>query len=161
MIDKSLLLNYIIEKLDALLMVANNAAMQAYDTATHEENVAENKYDTLGLEASYLAQGQAQRVTECELDLAEYKGMSAIWFTPDTPIDVGALVCLMDDRGTKQYFFVGPAAGGLKFCFSQIEIMVITRQSPLGAALLGHCVGDEIELKLTREVKSYEVSSVH
>jgi hypothetical protein len=32
-----------------------------YETATHEENIAENKYDTLGLEASYLAAGETGR----------------------------------------------------------------------------------------------------
>jgi len=33
----------------------------AHETATHEENIAENKYVTLGLEAAYLATGQARR----------------------------------------------------------------------------------------------------
>ena len=40
---------------------------------THEENIAENKYDTLGLEAAYLAQGQAQRVNECYLSIQQFE----------------------------------------------------------------------------------------
>jgi hypothetical protein len=51
----------ILDKLRIDLDIAERAAQTAYETATHEENIAENKYDTLGLEASYLAAGQAKR----------------------------------------------------------------------------------------------------
>ncbi|WP_236860664.1 hypothetical protein [Candidatus Reidiella endopervernicosa] len=71
--NKSELHENILQVLTALCRVANKAAMDAYNTATDDENVAENKYDTLGLEASYLAQGQAQRVAECEADLAVFR----------------------------------------------------------------------------------------
>ena len=49
----------ILEKLTVDLDIAQRAAQTAYETATHEENIAENKYDTLGLEAAYLASGFA------------------------------------------------------------------------------------------------------
>ena len=54
--------------LQQLLDNAKAAAKRAHDTATSEENVAENKYDTLALEAAYLAQGQSQRVVQCQSD---------------------------------------------------------------------------------------------
>ena len=60
----------ILEKLSVDLDIAQRAAQTAYETATHEENIAENKYDTLGLEASYLAAGQAKRVEEIKQALA-------------------------------------------------------------------------------------------
>ena len=44
--------------LEAQLHNAKEAAKAAHDAATHEESVAETQYDTLGLEAAYLAQGQ-------------------------------------------------------------------------------------------------------
>ncbi len=159
--NKSLLLKHILQQLEVLHQGAINAAMQAYNTATHEENVAENKYDTLGLEAAYLAQGQAHRVAECEADLAEYKKLSATTFSSQTPIDIGALVCLEDDAGRAQYLFIGPAAGGLKLSFEQNEIMVITPSAPLGAALRGHLVGDEIHMRLGGNDKYYEVIAVY
>jgi len=40
----------ILDKLRVDLDIAERAAQTAYETATHEENIAENKYDTLGLE---------------------------------------------------------------------------------------------------------------
>jgi hypothetical protein len=60
----------ILDKLRVDLDIAERAAQTAYETATHEENIAENKYDTLGLEASYLAAGQAKRVEEIRQSLA-------------------------------------------------------------------------------------------
>lgn len=60
--NKQMLLDDIQEKLKLTLQAATEAAMRAYNTATDDENVAENQYDTLALEASYLAHGQAQRV---------------------------------------------------------------------------------------------------
>lgn len=73
--DKKKLLRLITEKLAADLEVAVRAAQTAHETATHEENVAENKYDTLGLEAAYLAAGQSRRVEEIRQALGLYRNL--------------------------------------------------------------------------------------
>lgn len=62
--DKQAIVQQVIERLGLELQAAEQAARVAHETATHEENIAENKYDTLGLEAAYLAAGQARRVEE-------------------------------------------------------------------------------------------------
>ena len=62
--DKPALLAHIIQRLNADLQQAVQAAEAAHADATHEESVAENQYDTLGLEASYLAAGHSRRVLE-------------------------------------------------------------------------------------------------
>ena len=59
--DKLLLQQQVLERLAEDLLQAEQAMRAAHETATHEENIAENKYDTLGLEAAYLATGQARR----------------------------------------------------------------------------------------------------
>lgn len=59
--DKCLLQQQVLERLAEDLLQVEQAARVAHETATHEENIAENKYDTLGLEAAYLATGQARR----------------------------------------------------------------------------------------------------
>ena len=59
--DKSLLQQQVLKRLADDLAQVEQAARVAHETATHEENIAENKYDTLGLEAAYLAAGQARR----------------------------------------------------------------------------------------------------
>lgn len=159
--DKALLLREIIKLLDSVHQGAVDAAMLAYNTATHEENVAENKYDTLGLEASYLAQGQAQRVEECTNELAAFKALEPIEFSDPFPITIGALIVLKDDQGAEQYLFLGPAAGGVKFIYDQMEITIITPSAPLGQALLGHFVDDEIDMNIAGQKTTYEISAIY
>ena len=82
----------LLEKLEVDLDVLQRAAQTAYEAATHEENVAENKYDTLGLEASYLATGQARRVEEIRQALKRCQAMSLEPLDPARGIQIGALV---------------------------------------------------------------------
>ncbi len=154
--DKERLHSAIIDALNAAKNLAVNAANQARETATDKESIAENKYDTFGLEASYLAHGQAKRVAEYEQAISCYNEMG-ILNNPGSTIESGMLVLLEDESGSEQYLFLGPAAGGLKFRFDNIEITLITPASPLGQKLTGHCVADEIE----RQNKVYEIMAVY
>lgn len=58
--DKSLLRQQVLERLAEDLLRVEQVARTAHEAATHEEKIAEKKYDTLGLEASYLVAGQAR-----------------------------------------------------------------------------------------------------
>jgi len=162
--NKQILLEHILIKLDSLRQQAIAAAMQAYNTATAEENVAENKYDTLGLEAAYLAQGQAKRVAECEADIAAFKHLSVECIFDQIPISVGALIQIVDEHESEQFLFLGPKAGGLSFMYAEEsfnkEIKIITPTSPIGAALLKREAGEEFELKVGDNVHFYEIVSV-
>lgn len=159
--NKSLLRKQILTALETARQRAVDAAQQAYNTATHEENVAENKYDTLGLEAAYLAHGQSLRVTECEADLAAFKKLADPTCSHQTPIVVGTLIYLKDDCNVEQYLFLGPAAGGLKLTFCQKDIIIITPTAPLGQALIGRFVDDEIEITVGGQKKYYEITAVY
>ena len=56
-VNKSLLRDAILAQLRAKLALQTRAAWLARDEATNEESRAENKYDTRGQEAAYLAEG--------------------------------------------------------------------------------------------------------
>lgn len=159
--NKSLLLNEIVTALEMAHQTAIAAAMQAYKTATGEANVAENKYDTLGLEASYLAQGQAQRVVECMLDVTAFQQLETTSHCPDEPISTGALICLVDRHGLERRLLLGPSAGGLNIVFDNKKIVVITPSSPLGKALFGQYVDDEVEITVAGEKQVYKIVSIN
>lgn len=159
--DKTQLHGAVITALDALVENAKKAVQLAYDAATHEENVAENKYDTLGLEAAYLTQGQARRLAECEADLAAFKNIQPKVFSPGDAIAIGALIQLLDEQDQCRFFLLGPAAGGLKVPFNHRDIVVITPSAPLGKALQNCRVGDEVSVKLAARPKHYEVVAVY
>ncbi|MGE1154257.1 GreA/GreB family elongation factor [Pseudomonas kitaguniensis] len=136
----------VLEKLSVDLDVAQRAAQTAYETATHEENIAENKYDTLGLEASYLAAGQARRVEEIKQALTLCHMMQLQAYDDQRGIQVGALLGLEDENGRQQWLFLAPDAAGLKVDVVGQPVTVITPRSPLGKSLLGKFEGDEVQI---------------
>src|SRR5690606_3070955 len=136
-VDKAQLLQAILERLRDDLALAQRAAQTAYETATDEENIAENKYDTLGLEASYLAAGQAKRVEEIRQALGAFQQLQPRSFEVERGIQLGALVSLMDAAGVEQQLFLGPDGAGLRLQLDDQAITVITARSPLGQTLLG------------------------
>jgi transcription elongation GreA/GreB family factor len=119
--------------------------MVAHEAATHEECLPDNKYDTTALEASYIAQGQANRAREIRVALESYRTLSLHAFDDDTPIRLTALVTLENGNGGVRRFFLGPQGGGMKITDNTTEIVVITPGSPLGRALLGRRTGEEVQ----------------
>ncbi|MDF5129497.1 transcription elongation factor, partial [Vibrio parahaemolyticus] len=71
--NKADLVQIIIQHLEEKLQVAHSSAQRAIDAATDEETVPEHKYDTLALEAAYLAHGQAMRIQDSEEELRQYR----------------------------------------------------------------------------------------
>lgn len=151
--DKKRVYQLILDRLEADLDIAVGAARTAHEAATHEENVAENKYDTLGLEAAYLAAGQSRRVEEIRQALARFQNLVLRDFDPDQGVQTSALVQLADQDDRHMWLFLGPDAAGLKVALDGQEILVISPRSPLGGALLNHQPGDELQVgKLVYEI---------
>ena len=144
--DKPLLLARIVETLEHDVQVLRRAAQTAYEAATAEENIAENKYDTLSLEASYLATGQARRTAEIRQALLAYQQLLLRDYDPVRGIQVSNLVTLDDEEGRQRLLFLGPEAAGLKIGEGAQQVTVITARSPLGQQLLGKRVDDEVRL---------------
>ncbi|MEY4917972.1 MAG: hypothetical protein RL616_1885 [Verrucomicrobiota bacterium] len=157
--NKRAVIQKIIAKLTRELEVYLRAAQFSRAEATHESNKAENKYDTRGLEASYLARGQSKQVAEIESAIADFEGLAARKFAADDAIAVGALVEL-EMSGEKNFYFLGPRAGGTEIIHDKKEILVITPQSPLGEQLIGKKSGEALKLKLGKEVRPAKIISV-
>ncbi|MBV7573813.1 GreA/GreB family elongation factor [Pseudomonas sp. PDM32] len=150
----------ILDKLQIDLDIAERAAQTAYETATHEENIAENKYDTLGLEASYLAAGQARRVEEIRQSLSLCQNLALRPYDEQRGIEVGSLLGLEDEKGREQWLFLAPDAAGLKVDLVGQLITVITPRSPLGKSLLGKFEGDEVEITVAGARQQFAVTEV-
>ena len=157
--NKRALIRKIIARLTDELEVYFRAARASRAEATHEQSKAENKYDTRGLEASYLAQGQSRHAAELQNAIAAFEKLDARKFGPGEPIVVGAFVELALD-GEKMAYFIGPRAGGTEVLYEKREVLVITPQSPLGEQLLGRKQGDVLKLKLADAQNQYRVTAV-
>jgi len=157
---KQQLLQTIIARLEADLALFLAAARTAHAAATHEECIPDNKYDTTALEASYIAQGQANRAQEIRLSLDAYRNLTLQAFDDETPVRLTALVTLEDEEGNERRLFLGPQAGGMKVADAGGEIVVVTPSSPLGRSLLGRRTGDEIEAGSATGAITYTIVSV-
>jgi len=156
---KAAVIKAIVAKLGGELEVYLKAAQASREEATHESSKAENKYDTRGLEASYLARGQSRQISELETAVKEFQKLGAREFAKGEPIDVGALVELEQGK-ERTFYFIGPRAGGTEVEFQKHEILVITPQSPLGAQLVGKQQGDLLKLTLPGSQNKYKVITV-
>jgi len=143
--NKRALIQKITAQLVRELEIYFRAAQFSRAEATHESNKAENKYDTRGLEASYLARGQSQQAAELEAAIAEYQKLGVKKFAAGDAINLGALIEL-EMAGEKNFYFLGPRAGGTEVIHDRKEILVITPQSPLGEQLMGKQAGDQPQL---------------
>src|SRR3954447_21331138 len=105
--NKRLLLKQIVAALNDSLTLLERAARASHDEATHESSRAESKYDTRGLEAAYLAGGQARQAREIMEAMKLYSSLPTRDFAPDDLIDLTAVVKLEID-GAPNFYFIGP-----------------------------------------------------
>ncbi len=158
--DKFLLQQQVLARLAEDLRQTEEAARVAHEAATHEENIAENKYDTLGLEAAYLATGQARRAEAIRQAIASWRQFRPRAYDDSLGIQLGALVCLVDADDRQQHLFLGPEGGSMKLGSGAGLVQVISSQAPLGRALLGKREGDEVALQVAPTRLQFEVLRV-
>ena len=158
--SKEMIIQEIITTLSADLAVLTSASRAAHAAATHAECLPDNKYDTTALEASYIAQGQANRAQEIRVALECYRTLTLHVFSDDTPIRLTALVTLEGGEGDVRRLFLGPQAGGMKIVDADGEVVVITPGSPLGRSLLGLRTGVEVKAGDGASAPSFTIVAV-
>ena len=156
---KQALVRKIIAALTEELERFAKAARASHAEATDPQSKAEHKYDTRGLEAAYLAGGQARKVAEVEESIEIFQKLKLPDFTAETPIDYGALV-KVEMRGGANWYFVAPRAGGLEVIHEKEEVTVITPQSPLGEQLFEKKEGDKFTFGAGKDATRGRILSV-
>lgn len=159
LVNKQALIKSIVAHLQSELELYFKAARAAHAEATHEQSKAESKYDTRGLEASYLARGQSKQAAEIAQSIDEYQALPAQQFNATDAIDIGALVELKSKSGTA-FYFVGPRAGGTEIVYDKKEVLVITPASPLGQQLVGRKQGEKVRLAIAGTTSEFKIVSV-
>ena len=158
--DKFVLRQQVLERLTDDLTQAEQAVRVAHDAATHEENIAENKYDTLGLEAAYLATGQARRAEAIRQAMVKWRHFHPSPYDASKGIQLGALVCLVDSDDKRQQIFLGPQGGSMQLVSGTQPVQVISCEAPLGSAILGKREGDEVSIQVGPVRHQFEVLRV-
>ncbi|GAB3004773.1 GreA/GreB family elongation factor [Psychrosphaera aestuarii] len=142
-LNKTAIFTELFIQLEKSFLAATDAAEGARQLATHEQSKPETQYDTVGLEASYLAHGHSQRAADLANAIENWKVLQHKVFSNESTIDAGALVEILDSNEVSTMFLIGNYSGGLKIEVSNEIITVITLSSPLGGAMKTKQVGDE------------------
>ena len=155
-ISKEALVADALAQLKQDLLAMTQQARATAEGATHEESRPENSKDTRGLEASYLARGQAARVNQLETELQRLQHMPLEVFGDDDVISASALVELCTLEGERVTLFLVTGGGGISVGVGDVVVQLVSPQAPLGRAVLGRELSDEVTLRVGARSLHYE-----
>jgi transcription elongation GreA/GreB family factor len=155
--------NMLLERLRALVAADLAGLTESQRTiqagATHEETRAEDDKDTRAVESSYLARGLAERVANLRHAAALLASFKPKQFGVEDAVAMGALVELESNAGGTRYFVV-PAGGGLEIDVDGARITSVTPTAPLGAALIGRFIDEDVDVVTPKGVRSFRVTAI-
>ncbi|HBS42102.1 MAG TPA: transcription elongation factor GreAB [Oceanospirillales bacterium] len=157
--DKQTLKADLLQLLDDDIEAALASSRSAQETASHEDNQPENQYDTLALEAAYLAHGQSERI----LRLQKERIALAKWPMPeaseDKVIRAGALVELLSEEDEERWLLITPV-GGYQLKSGGKKILVISQQTPLAKKLMNREEGEVVDLTFNGKTIGWDIVQV-
>ncbi len=159
-LDKAEILRDLLGRVTEDLEVITASQEEAQAGAVHEENKAEGDKDMRSTEDSYLARGLAKRVTELRAAVSKLSSLALRTFDEDSAISLTALVEAEDEDGETLRYFVSPCGGGIVLGEGASRVLVVTTASPLGKALLGRELDDEVEIRTPQGIKLLSVTGI-
>jgi transcription elongation GreA/GreB family factor len=158
-VDKKELLNQMLCQMKSEVETLEASAKAAASAATHEESKPENKYDTRGLEASYLAGAQNARIEQVKGSMLVLQRMELRSFRGGDAVAPSALIEMEHDGVTSWYFLV-VAGAGLYLDGDGKKVVTVTTSSPMGQSLVGKYEGDAVSIRIGDTQRDYEIVSV-
>lgn len=143
--NKKTLQAALIKQLRTDLQGILTAAQNAHEGATHSDAQAKSKYDTHGLELSYLAGSQYRRARALELQILGLEREDLPPFAADDAIENGALVTLENASGQQLRYLISELGAGSSLAFEE-PVQVISPESSIGQQLSGLSCGDTVEV---------------
>lgn len=144
---KSAFIASVLKKLESNLDEIVRSADAAHGGATHEDAVAKSKYDTHGLELSYLAGSQYERANLLQGEIKSLMESSQKVLDSDAAIGHSSIIEIEDeDSGKSKLLFLSPFGAGLDHQWNGKKVTIVSPQSPLGNELMDQYLGDGISL---------------
>jgi len=144
--DKAKIISTLVSQMEAGLHRRIAAAEDAHAAATDEQARSENKYDTRGLESSYLARGHVMQLEDLAEEVQLLKGFKPADFSNGKPAASGALL-EVELNQNRFFFLLLPCGGGEDVVVDGTEITIVTPHTPLGEQLTGKTPGDTYRVR--------------
>ncbi|WP_077343403.1 hypothetical protein [Pseudocolwellia agarivorans] len=159
--NKKNIIQHVLQHLSTELKTTELAANNAHLAAIDDQSIAETQYDTVAIEAGYLAEGQSKRVDEIKNSIALFEQFHARELKSSPTIVIGSLVQLEKGITNNNWLFIAPAAGGFRCVLEENNITVITPHSPMGQALINKEVDDEVSLLINGLTTTENIDYIH
>jgi transcription elongation GreA/GreB family factor len=160
--DKQFLVSQLCSRLRASAEVARRAERAAAEEARDGATAAEKRENAqVNQENSSLARGQGQRADKALGELSALLEFRPTHLSPKSPIVLGAIV-EVEDGDTGRTFFLAPVGAGLQLSGPGGDgfLSVVTPLSPIGRAVMGHRVGDTVEVLVQGEPREWTITFV-
>jgi transcription elongation GreA/GreB family factor len=165
-IDKTFLVDQLVTQLRESAAVARKAGQAAEEEARHGATPAEKRENArVAMEFAGLARGQKERAGRAAAELSTLETFRPRRLPPGGPIAVGAIVEVegeVENGSQGRTFFLAPVGAGVELSGPGGDgfLSVVTPVSPIGKAVMGHRVGDTVEVMVQGEPREWTITYV-
>lgn len=148
MIDKSALIAQMVTDIEKEVAELQKSYEHAKETKAVSPGRMQSRYDTMGVEAAWLADSLAKNIDEKRRSIAALRSMNLA--TPRSRVVLGSVVGVgPEDGGADVYYFIVPSSGGNRYRphGAGPEILAVTVHAPVAQAMIGAGVGDYVEVR--------------
>jgi transcription elongation GreA/GreB family factor len=160
--DKQFLVKQLADQLRDSAAVARRAEKAAADEARDGATASEKRENArVSQEYSSLARGQGQRAEKVLAELKMLEDFRPTRLPSRGPIALGSIV-EVEDNAVGRTFFLAPVGAGLELSGPGGDgfLSVVTPVSPIGKAVLGRRVGDNVEVMVQGELREWTITFV-
>lgn len=149
MFDKKNLITQLICLIQADIASQKTSFEFVRQTSIDAPGRMQSRYDTMGVEAAWVADGLSKSLNEKEMYIVH---LQKLQFNESSKhVCGGSIVAISsDDFSSLEYYFILPVASGYKLQTNDFTIVTLTSLTPMGKALMGREVGEEIKIKFPK-----------
>lgn len=157
---KKTVIEEVVKVTRAMLATATEGRMDAIIESRHHKGAMESRYDTFKEDAQYLMAAQEARMAELNSTIATLGALLARPNAASGKVTRFSLVELEDGLGIRSSYLILPAGGGVACTVNEIIVTTINESSPLARALSGKSEGEEAEINVAGNKKTFSIITV-
>lgn len=157
---KKLVVAEVIRATRSMLATAEKGRRDAIEESKYHKGAMQSRYDTFKEEAQYLMVAQDVRIGELNSTIAVLESLLARPNVSGKKARVFSLVELEDEAGAFASYLILPAGGGIVCTVHERKVTTINESSPLARALSGKSEGEETEIDIAGNKKTFSIVSI-
>ena len=150
MLDKQELLTQLIAQIKDDIDKQRKSFEFARNTSVDAPGRMQSRYDTMGVESAWVADGLAKALNEKEMYISRLANFQFGEVADN--VCLGSIIGISSEGASLlEYYFILPVASGYKLQVGDTTIVTLTPATPLGKTLIGKQVGDEIDVNFPKQ----------